>query len=295
MDERNIFTRPSVHAVEPAKQFPLNCSFCRYCGLALDAHPEKQDEPEVKPEDRIEDVVYDPPRSRPVLCPETSHLDTIPRLPELDIQALLSSSSKVNPQPVPVLTSAMHDATAFSKDLIRWTDPTLVTYVQNLTRSFHLRAFDALLPQLDGDCFAPGKAPTLGPTLAAQDVVAPHALLGQCLRVLVKELVSHGVRTAKVVAEQVQNRRRTELIAQAFAAGDPFPSIPTSALNSSAKQVLTPSHVLKALPSPSPPVSHLRLSVGRPNIRNPALAFRPAPTTYSMDGHDDSEANSGVV
>lgn len=266
MDEQDIFIRPAIPVTEdPVVQIPLDNTFCRFCGLTLDAHPEKQDEPEISLEDRIEDVIYDPPPRRPILCPESFHIPSVSRIPVLDAQATLAAG-------VPPPSILRHDSSnastniadmvQFSNDLLQWTDPAVVRYVQSLTASFHLKCFDALSFRRDETAFST----ELSEDGVAGETTAPYTLLAQCLRVVVKELVNGGVEAAKTVAEHVRNRRRTELVAQAFAAGDPFPSIPDKALKQSAKQVLTPSHVLKGLSGPSHHSSLLQLAVRTKNV-----------------------------
>jgi len=104
--------------------------------------------------------------------------------------------------------------------------------------------------RLSQSSFSPGQ---VGVSSAETDgMLGAYALLGQCLRIVVKQLVRRGVEAARSLAEQVRTRRRTEMIAQAFALGDPFPSMPENNDTAASKQVLTPSHILRGLSAPSP-------------------------------------------
>lgn len=275
MDAHEVFPRPEPAVVEEfCVGTPLDGAFCRFCGLPLDSHPERLEEPSVLPEERIEDVVYDPPPRRPVLCPEADRLPPIPRPPIIDTQQLLDSVISCSRRRESTTAKTRSRADVSYRDVVQWTNPELVHYVQDLTSSFHLPAFDALSVQLSRSSFSPGQ---VGVCSAETDkLVGAYALLGQCLRIVVKQLVHHGVGAARLVAEQVKARRRTELIAQAFALGDPFPSLSENTTSSSSIQVLTPSHVLKGLSSASCVASHLRASVGRLAIGATGLAI-PSP------------------
>lgn len=265
MDAHEVFPRPELAAVEDAgDETPLDRIFCRFCGLPLDSHPEKLEEPSVPLEARIDGIVYDPPPRRPVICPEACRLPSIHRLPILDTQKWLDSIiSYPHYQPQSITVDTYSHTDISYKDLVRWTNPELVRYVQDLTGSFCLPTFDALSVQLSRSSFSPGE--TSARSAETDEMLGAYALLGQCLRIVVKQLVHRGVEAARELAEQVRTRRRIESIAQAFALGDPFPSTPENNPLASSKQVLTPSHVLKGLFS-SRVASHLRVSVGRLGI-----------------------------
>jgi hypothetical protein len=273
MDAHEVFPRPESAAVEEhCAGRPLDGTFCRFCGLALNSHPEKLEEPSVPREERIEDVVYDPPPRRPVLCLEADRLPSVSRPPTIDTQQWLDSvisSSRCRPESAAANTRSHTYVSC--RDLVRWTNPELVRYAQDLTGSFHLPTFDALSVQLSRSSFSPGQVSVR--SAETDKLVGAYALLGQCLRIVVKELVHHGVEVARLLAEQVRARRRTELIAQAFALGDPFPSIPEHTAPSTSKQVLTPSHILKGLSGPSRVASHMRASMGRLAIRATGLVL----------------------
>ncbi|KAF8322734.1 hypothetical protein DL93DRAFT_2093302 [Clavulina sp. PMI_390] len=237
MDESDVFSRPASTAIDPSWSLAMEATFCRFCGLALDAHPQRSAEPEVAPEERIEDVIYDSPARYPVICPEAFNRTPIVQ----PSHSVANLSNLVPPRLEPVGLSGV--------DLMRWTDPLTIQYIQDLIGTFGLRGFDAL--SLSATSYETN----------AESAVAPYALLANCLSIVVKDLVQGGVTAAKRIGAQVRARRETEFIAQAFAAGDPFPSIPES--TSSAKQILTPSHILRGLTEPSRRMVLLRAAVSR--------------------------------
>jgi hypothetical protein len=263
MDAHETFPRPNPPAVHgPGAEMPLDNTFCRFCGLTLDSHPEELEEPSVPIEDRIDGVVYDPPSRKPIICSEVDQLPAIRRLPLINTQYWfdsVASCSQVQSQSS-TATDPHSRTRVYYRDVVRWTNPELVRYAQDLTSSFHLPTFDALSMQLSQSSFSPGQVGV--PSAETDGMLGAYALLGQCLRIVVKQLVHRGVETARSLAEQVRTRRRTEMIAQAFALGDPFPSMPESDDPAGSKQVLTPSHILKGLSVPSATASHLRVSIG---------------------------------
>lgn len=263
MDAHENFPRPDAPAVhDPGAEMPLDSTFCRFCGLTLDSHPEKLEEPSVPIEDRIDGVVYDPPSRKPVLCSEADRLPPIRQLPLINTQHWFDSVTSCSRVQSQSSTAAdAHSRTGVSyRDLVRWTNPELVRYAQDLTGSFHLPTFDALSMRLSQLSFSPGQ---VGVSSAeTEGMLGAYALLGQCLRIVVKQLVHRGVEAARSLAEQVRTRRRTEMIAQAFAIGDPFPSMQEINNTAASKQILTPSHIMKGLSAPSAAASHMRAPIG---------------------------------
>lgn len=273
MDASDIFVRPAIAVEEDSiDNFVTDGVFCRFCGLPLDAHPEEEMlQHVVKLEDRIPDVVYDPPARRPLLCPESYRLPAIIRRPVLDVQPWLTSVLSAPPtfRQDPPHVSMGGDIT--SRDIVRSTDPQVIRYIQDLTRSFCLPRFNDLTMRMSDLSF--GQERREAPVSETDDTIAPYALLGQCLRFVVRDLVNGGVESARGLAEQVKGQRHSDDTARAFAMGEP----PPEPAPSTAKQILTASHILQGLSRPSGRVAHLRACIGQLAVGPPGIVLPTVP------------------
>lgn len=251
LDFNSVFTRPSVipglnDSDDTIEDYPVEGLYCRYCGLDLGEHPKVEIGTVVEMEERIEGIVYDPPKTRSVICPEATNLDATPKRPIIDVRRWVNEVSASSPIPSNPRPHVKHGDILSSKDLVRYTDPMTIRYIQFLTSStpVELPSFTSLSAKLENLTFDRGRPG--GSASSIEEVIAPHALLSQCLARFVKVIVDGGVEQARLVAEQVKAREQNGTSNIRISSEDniEWPDVGMG------KQMLTASHVLKGLEMP---------------------------------------------
>lgn len=255
-----MFTRPSIipgltDNDETTGDYPVEDIYCRYCGLGLSEHPEIEIGNVVEMEERIEGIVYDPPKRRPVVCPEAMNLDATPKRPIIDARRWLDEVSASSPIPSNPRPQANHGDLLSSRDLVRYTDPMTIRYTQYLTSSapVKLPSFESLSSNLENFIFGMGRPG--GSASSIEETIAPHALLSRCLAQFVKLLVDGGVEQARLAAEQVRARKQNATFEIRKSCANSIEGLNVG----TEKQMLTASHVLKGLEMPGR--GHLRAVV----------------------------------
>lgn len=155
-------------------------------------------------------------------------------------------------------------------DIVRYTDPDLVRLARGFTNEFNLPSFQRAVTEEETARFVSGRG-ALTPA-EREALITPYAILGQTIRVLVKNLVKISTSSAAQMATQTRSRRPVDLNPEMGAESD-FAGTQEAPGGSRIRQILTPAHVSRALGESSPRVAHLRACLGRLGVGVGGLAL----------------------
>lgn len=248
--------------------------WCRSCGLSIQEHVQR-----LPPSHGLEDynpINWTELRGLQYLpCPQTRSLGTVSYLPAMDLQPWLSAilSTPQTLRQSPTRTKLEIPA----GDLVRFTDLDLIRMALRMTGSFDLAGFVRLDAELEGASFVAGRG-ALNSDIRERHA-APYAILGQTIRVLVKQLVTISVHSARRMAEETRSKRPRDLDPDMDGDVSWEGNVTDSESGTRIRQILAPSHVLQALNGTSPRVAHLRACLARLGAGIRGLQFPPVVKT----------------
>jgi hypothetical protein len=290
LDARNQFPRPVIGFpdYDITRVGERLSSWCRHCGLTIQEHAHR--DPVYLAEARAS--VYGSGQfdidSVPIYfgpCKATQRLPDFPRPPAVSIQPWFSSIVEA---PSNLIHTSYNDVVQVvsEHDVVRLTDPLLIRWIQKTIAPLTLPSFEALAFDHLDESYTPGSGSPVGGVISPSDrehPIAPYALLGQCLRIFVKEVVAAGVRSAMKMTDQIRSWRPQDMDVALAGSQDysTYLDIPGDS-GIFPRQVLTPTHILDGLSNSAHRIAHRHACIGRLGVGSDGLLIPRAPTSAAL-------------